>query len=82
MEELYFRMEIYDTLKDALTNVEETMSSLAMQELSTHQIFYCAWMNDRILDNCADENNNNYDYRNILNSLCKTRRCNPQLCHI
>ena len=89
LEQLYFRMDLLDTLKTVLANVEDTMNSVAINELPIHQIFHCAWMNDRILDNCRDENSNYTNYRNTLNNLCdrrinrQIRRCNGlQLCSI
>ena len=65
LEELYLRMDLYQTLQSTLTDVRRIMN-----DASTHDIYTCAWMDHRILNNCATDHNTNYDHRNTLNMLC------------
>ena len=81
LEELYLRMDLYETLENTFTDVQNLMNGA-----SHHDIHTCAWMNHRVLDNCAVQNMN-YGHRDTLNRLCnpalndiRPPGCDPQLC--
>lgn len=78
MEEIHSRIVLYDTLVNTFETVNEIM-----RNVDSKPSHYCAWINDRILGKCGDENNTNYDHRDALNRLLcsrRTRRCDAQLC--
>jgi hypothetical protein len=84
LEEIYLRMDLYETLESTLNDVQKLLRT-DMLSADTHRIHTCAWMNHRVLDNCAV----NYGHRDALNVLCdpavahnniRPRSCDPQLC--
>ena len=78
LEEIHSHIVLYDTLKNTFASVEKVMNNV-----NSHQIHQCGWINDRILGNCTSQNTN-YGYRDTLNRLvCNDdgdRLCDPSLC--
>ena len=75
-------MDLYETLQNAFSDVRKVMNNPSVNDIHT-----CAWMNSRVLNNCAVQNNLNYGHRDTLNKLCDPdsvrivpRGCDPQLC--
>ena len=84
LERIYLRMDLYETLQNAFSDVRKVMNYPSIEDIHT-----CAWMNNRVLNNCAVQNNLNYGHRDTLNKLCDPdsalnhivpRGCDPQLC--
>ena len=80
LNEIYQRIDLYERLENTFDKVREFLPA------NPHQIHTCAWMNHRVLDDCAVQNTN-YGHRDTLNKLCdpalnniRPRRCDPQLC--
>ena len=83
LEEIYsFRVGLYDA--SVSTHLAASAVSTVIP-VSSHRIHYCAWMNDRILDNCSSNQTMDYVHRDTLNEICgPTPRgppCHPQLCN-
>lgn len=79
LDELYFRLNFYDTISKAVSSVVSIYPNLKYSQ----SIHICAWMNDRILGNCNDTLVYDSTVRETLNSMCGgrgRRRCDPQLC--
>ena len=78
LEELYLRMQLFETLENTFTDVKKIMN-----DAKVHDIYTCAWMNHRVLDNCAVQNMNS-GHRDTLNMLCEPAlrgpQCDPGLC--
>ena len=77
LEQLYFRMDLYETLQSTYSDMRRLTIP---NDSAHHKIYYCAWMNDRVLEKCAEQNMY-YGHRDTLNMLCNPdRQCDPQLC--
>ena len=81
LEEIYQRIDLYERLDNTFKNVREFLDNT-----QPHRIHICAWMNHRVLDDCAVQNTN-YGHRDTLNKLCdpvlnniRPFGCDPQLC--
>ena len=79
LEEIYSRLVFYNTLKTTFETVNELM-----ENVDSRPVQYCAWINDRVFDNCNDRSSTNSDHLNTLNTvLCNRnnlRPCRPKLC--
>ena len=77
LEQVYSRLELYDTIVNTMSAVSHVIP------VSSHRIHYCAWMNNRILDNCSNQNMD-YSHFSTLNAICRPNRrgpkCDPHLC--
>ena len=79
LEEIYSRLTFYNTLRSTF----ETVNGL-LENVDSRPVQYCAWINDRVFDNCSDRSSTNPDHLNTLNTvLCNhsdLRPCRPELC--
>ena len=70
-------IDFYDTILDAESLILNVYPCLLKY---VPPIYLCAWMNDRVLDNCMNEETYNVTVLYTLNSICEGKHCNPQLC--
>ena len=86
LEEIYQRIDLYERIENSFNDVHEFLKETQLR-YQPHEIHTCAWMNHRVLDDCAVQNIN-YSHRDTLNKLCNPALiddirpfgCDPQLC--
>ena len=67
LEEIYSRLDLYDIIQESKSAIYN------LYYIYSYKVNYCAWINDRILDNCTDSQNYNSTTRDTLNILCTDR---------
>ena len=77
LEALHARLVLYQTTSSTYHIVNDVM-----EQVGSHPVHYCAWVNDRVLNHCNYENGINSAHRDELNEhLCGTnindRKCRP-----
>ena len=81
LEEIHSRLVLYNSLSRAFATVNELMD-----KVDSRPIHYCAWINNRVFDDCNDRNSSSPDQhlKHTLNTvLCNrddVRNCRPELC--
>ena len=76
LETIYSRLDFYDTI----ANAESSILSVYPELKQALPIHLCAWMNNKVLNNCTDSQTYNGSVRETLNNFCQNKQCNPQLC--
>ena len=51
LEQLYFRMDLYDVIADTYEGIEKTILN---GNVTSNPIHYCTWMHTRINGSCMD----------------------------
>ena len=66
LEQVAARLDVLNAIEESRTAIR----SLPNLASFTNKVYYCAWLNDRILDRCQDPSNYNSAYREALQPVC------------
>lgn len=66
LEEVAARLEVLD----AINNSKRDIRSIPNVASYSNKVHYCAWYNDRILDNCRNASDYNSAYREAFQPIC------------
>ena len=70
LEQLYNRLNFIEALTEAKTIIRNSIK----EDNNSRVTDYCAWMNDRALENCVEPSTRNTPLYSSLNTVCNSDR--------